>query len=135
MAQYIATLKKIANECNFGTALEDNIRDQIIFGPRSDSISQRLLAEKSLTYDKALEVSLNMEAAEINATCMEKATSSPASPSVSINIIGDKQQLSKFRATNKCRHFCKKNNEEMQCRYVLESYSGKFGDCYCDAKG
>lgn len=47
----------MGKNCKFGEALEENIRDQIIFGLKNDVIRQRLLSEKALNYAKAVEIS------------------------------------------------------------------------------
>ena len=39
------------------------LRDRLVCGVQQDSIQQRLLAEKDLTYQKALELATAMEAA------------------------------------------------------------------------
>lgn len=66
MATYIATLKKLSKNCNFGSNLETQLRDQLVFGLRNDAVRQRLFQEKRLTYKTAHDISINMEAAEIN---------------------------------------------------------------------
>lgn len=50
---YIAALKKLSKNCNFGT-----------FGLRNDTIRQRLFQKKRLTYSKTCEIALNIEATE-----------------------------------------------------------------------
>ncbi|KAK9737273.1 hypothetical protein QE152_g10862 [Popillia japonica] len=64
---YVATLKKLAKTCKFGKTLEENLRDLLVFGVRNEGIRQRLFSEKNLDYKKAIELAINMEAAEINA--------------------------------------------------------------------
>lgn len=64
--------------------MEENIRDQVIFGLKSDIIRQRLLSEKVLNYAKAVEIFLNVKAAEVNTHIIEATTFSEATLS-SIN--------------------------------------------------
>lgn len=43
-------------------------RDRIVCGVRNTQIQKRLLSEKDITYDKAVEISIAMEAAARDAT-------------------------------------------------------------------
>ena len=58
VATYVAELRSLAEFCNFGTTLEDMLRDQLVWGIKNDAIQQRLLAETKLTYKRAIELSL-----------------------------------------------------------------------------
>lgn len=64
MAEYDAALRKLAVHCEFGNTLQDTLRDRFVCGLRHESIQQRLLSEKGLTYHKALEVARGMELAD-----------------------------------------------------------------------
>lgn len=44
---YVAALKKLSKNCNFGNNLEMQLRDQLVFGLRSDVIRQRLFQKKN----------------------------------------------------------------------------------------
>ncbi|CAG4992790.1 unnamed protein product [Colias eurytheme] len=63
---FMARLKQMARNCNFeGTKyLEENLRDQFVYGIRSDTIRFRLLTEETLTYARATEIALSLEAAD-----------------------------------------------------------------------
>ncbi|XP_047523574.1 uncharacterized protein LOC125062003 [Pieris napi] len=74
ISQYISELKKMAKYCEFKTALEDNLRDQLICGLRSELIRQRLFAEENLVYGKAVTIACAMEAAEKDAAAVEQKT-------------------------------------------------------------
>ena len=56
VATLVAELRSIAEFCNFGASLEDTLRDQIMCGINEDGIQQKLFAEKTLTYQRALEI-------------------------------------------------------------------------------
>ncbi|XP_031338141.1 uncharacterized protein LOC116167045 [Photinus pyralis] len=66
VAVYMANLKKLAKDCKFGEKLEENLRDQLVFGLKSETTRQRLFVEKSLTFQKAQEIAVGVEAAETN---------------------------------------------------------------------
>ncbi|XP_045489452.1 uncharacterized protein LOC110999258 [Pieris rapae] len=74
ISQYLSELKKMAKYCEFKTALEDNLRDQLICGLRSELIRQRLFAEENLVYGKAVTIACAMEAAEKDAAAVEQKT-------------------------------------------------------------
>ncbi|XP_073944611.1 uncharacterized protein [Choristoneura fumiferana] len=67
IAAFLQNLKHLATHCNFGTELEVNIRDQFVCGLRSDEMRSRLFVEPSLSYKKAVELALSLEAAERHA--------------------------------------------------------------------
>ena len=66
VATYIAQLKQIAENCNFGDAARVNemLRDRLVCGIANEKWQQRLLAEDGLSYDKAQKLLLSLEAAE-----------------------------------------------------------------------
>ena len=64
IAAFVASLHKIAEHCEYKDTLKVMLGDQLVCGVNHDGIQQKLLAEKNLTYDKALEIPLTMEIAE-----------------------------------------------------------------------
>ncbi|XP_013172204.1 PREDICTED: uncharacterized protein K02A2.6-like [Papilio xuthus] len=64
---FLQNLKHLAKHCNFGTMLEENIRDQFVSGLRNEVMRSRLFAEPTLDYKKAVELALALEAAERHA--------------------------------------------------------------------
>ncbi|CAH2083991.1 unnamed protein product [Euphydryas editha] len=73
LTDYLQNLKHLSVTCNFGTRLEENLRDQFVSGLSSDVMRSRIFAEKSVDYRKAVELALALEAAErhavMSATC------------------------------------------------------------------
>lgn len=61
VAQYIVVLKKMSKSCDFGTWLEESIRDQFVCGISNEVIRQRLFAEDTLDYSKAYSMAMSME--------------------------------------------------------------------------
>ncbi|XP_047986191.1 uncharacterized protein LOC125229718 isoform X2 [Leguminivora glycinivorella] len=64
VANFMAELKKASKYCDFGANLDDNMRDQFVCGINSDFVRQRLFAEESLSYSKAVTIATTLEAAE-----------------------------------------------------------------------
>ena len=64
IAVFVAALCKIAEHCQYKDTLKDMLRDCLVCGVNHEGIQCKLLAEKNLTYEKALEIALTMETAE-----------------------------------------------------------------------
>ena len=63
---YISELRSLAEHCNFGTTLDLMLRDRLVCGVNDDAIQRRLLAERNLTFEKALATAQSLEAAAQN---------------------------------------------------------------------
>ena len=53
---YAASLKKLAEHCDFGDTLSDALRDRLVCGMRDGAMQKRLLGKADLTFAKAIEV-------------------------------------------------------------------------------
>ena len=62
IATYVAELWKIAEFCEYGPVMNDMLRDRLFCGTSNWIIQRCLLQESALTFEKALEVALSMEA-------------------------------------------------------------------------
>ena len=78
IAEFVAELRSLAEFCNFGTSLNDMLRDRLVCGINSSKVQQRLLAEKDLTLDKAVDLALGMETATKNVKELAQAGGSEA---------------------------------------------------------
>ena len=68
VASFVASLRQLTEHCEFSTTV-DMLRDRLVCGINNNKFQQRLLAEgRTLTYDRALEPALSMEAAEENSS-------------------------------------------------------------------
>ena len=63
ISSYIAELKKLSEHCEFGTSLNDSLRDRLVCGMSNELIQKRLLSEVDLSFAKATEIALAMETA------------------------------------------------------------------------
>ena len=59
--EYAAELQRLSEHCDFGTGLNDALRDRLVCGIRDEGVQKRLLTKENLTFDKALKMA---EAAE-----------------------------------------------------------------------
>ena len=64
VAKYVAALRSLAEHCNYADVLNDMLRDRLVCGVNNEKIQQRLLAEKDLTFAKAMELASAIESAE-----------------------------------------------------------------------
>lgn len=68
LSEYLQSLKHLSTTCSFGSALEENLRDQFVSGLASEDMRSRLFAEKDIQYKRAVELALALEAAEKHAS-------------------------------------------------------------------
>lgn len=64
VAKYMIELRKLASTCNFGTFLDDALRDRFVCGIRSENIQKKLLGEAELKFSDACKLALAVEVAE-----------------------------------------------------------------------
>ena len=64
VSKYIAALRSLAEHCQYKDTLKEMLHERLVYGINHDGIQQRLLAEKGLAYEKALELALVIESAE-----------------------------------------------------------------------
>ena len=69
-----ANLKHLASTCQFGTHLNEALRDRFVCGLRSKDTQKKLLAEEH-TFDAALKVALGAEAAEKDVAAFSQESS------------------------------------------------------------
>ena len=77
IATYVAALRELAQHCEFKETLSDMLRDRLVCGVNHKGITNRLLAEKDLTFDKALELAQAMESAERDTQHLQSTQQQP----------------------------------------------------------
>ncbi len=65
---YVAELRKLTTHCNFGSNLEETLRDRLVCGLSNEQIQKRLLAKSKLKFPKAVDIAVVMETATRDAT-------------------------------------------------------------------
>ena len=75
VAAFVAELRAGVEFCNFGTSLEEIIRDRLVCGISDEQIQRRLLSENKLTLTKALELAQSMELAKKSTEVLSTAKS------------------------------------------------------------
>ena len=78
LSEFVAGLRRLSEYCQFAATLDDMLRDRLVCGIQDRHLQQRLLAETDLTFQKALDISQAIEAAERTARDIQaKQTSKP----------------------------------------------------------
>ena len=66
MNQFVAALRNLSKDCNFGTTLNIMMRDRLVVGMNEEHIQRKLLQETGLTFEKAMEIAVAMETSSKN---------------------------------------------------------------------
>ena len=116
VAAYIAELRALSEHCNYGNTLESMLRDRLVCGVNDPQIQKRLLAEDRLTFKKALEISLALEAATKDTKQLQAAisTTTPGYPAVLMHKVREGE---KSLQSIKCYRCGKANHKAPECRY------------------
>ena len=77
VSTFVAELRSLARYCKFGASLNDLLRDRIVCGINDENIQRRLLAEKTLTMDSAMDIVVGMESARKNVTELQTPARKP----------------------------------------------------------
>ena len=64
LGEYIAALRKLTEHCEFGSFLNEALRDKFVCGIQSQNIRKRLIAEKDLKLQKAIQLATGLEEAD-----------------------------------------------------------------------
>ena len=78
--KYIARLRQLSQDYQFGSFLDEMIRDRLVCGINSEMIQSRLLSEPELSLQKATEMAVALETAGRNQQELSGAASSAAQP-------------------------------------------------------
>ena len=111
VSTFVANLKRLASTCNFGTYLNEALRDRFVCGLRSANIKKKLLAD-DYTFDNALKVALGIEAADKDVADISQAGA------YAVNKVGGNPsrqrnlRLSKVKSGTQKQH---QDGKEIQC--------------------
>ena len=78
LSDYIAQLRKLTEHCEFDNFLEQALRDKFVCGLYNTNLRKRLIAERNLTLQKALEISISLEEAEKESEKMQQTILKPS---------------------------------------------------------
>ena len=109
IAAYAAQLRQLAEHCDYGTTLNDMLRDRLVCGVDDLRIQRRLLAEPQLTFDKAFEIAMASESAEKNVKDLQSGAQLTDSP---VNKLSTRHS-----ATQKSCYRCGDKHKAADCRF------------------
>ncbi|XP_038069806.1 uncharacterized protein K02A2.6-like [Patiria miniata] len=119
---YLAELRRLTEYCEFGSYLNDALRDRLVCGLRAGNITKRLLAEAKLTFKKAIEIATAMEAAAKDAVEFQQQLK----PETSVHKFAAKPQPT---STSTCYRCGKSGHSPNQCHFKDATCHG------CNKKG
>ena len=111
--QFMVRLRKQARHCDFGTSLNDNLRDQLIEKLTDFELKRKLLEQRNITLEEALDKARAWEAAGRQASNM--TTSPPLADGNSMNVVRERQRMTnderrKFYNCGREGHLAKDRN-------------------------
>ncbi|XP_054708231.1 uncharacterized protein K02A2.6-like [Uloborus diversus] len=74
VSRYLVELRRLASTCDFGSFLDEALRDRFVCGLCNENIQKRLLAKKNLKLSDAVETAVAIEIAESDAANMKTFT-------------------------------------------------------------
>ena len=75
VSTFVAELRSLAKDCQFGDSLQENLRERLICGIADQTIQKRLLSEQNLSFKKAFDIAQSHESAERNIVILQGSTS------------------------------------------------------------
>jgi hypothetical protein len=140
IASYVAALKKLSTGCEFGTFLNDALRDRFVCGLKSDNIQKFLLAKEDLTFDKATKQATGMETAIRDAQELQHGAHTPVhkvqqqqpwkkKPSTPTHRQGHSKGQSRSQTKRPCFRCGGTNHRDHECRHINAICH------YCNKKG
>lgn len=124
VAEYVAELRKLAQDCNYGETLPQMLRDRLVCGINDDRIQRRLLSETNLTFESALSLAQAMESANKNVQDLQAkagAMSCNAVRAGGAESMGQKRRESQGRSEkDKDCYRCRGKHAPEDCRFKKE---------------
>ena len=117
VAEFVAGLRRFSKHCQLGTTLEDMLRDRLVCGISDDRIQRLLLAERELTFEKAVEIATATEMASKN--LIEIIGGKTPSSDNNINKVEGETKPPHFQPKQEC-YRCNGNHDPSSCKYKNE---------------
>ena len=102
VAQYVAELHRLSTYCNYGAFLNAALHDRFVCGLKSEATQKKQLTESDLTFTRAVEIALSMEAATTNTKQMHSSSTPSASVQKPAEVCKVKSSSQKKEASFRC---------------------------------
>lgn len=114
---YVAVLRKLAHDCNYGDKLTEMLRDRLVCGINDDRIQRRLLSEAELTFERALKIAQAMETANKDVKDLQTQRLGISVPNMRVNKVSGTQGEGHTRTCCRCGSIQHLANE---CKFAFE---------------
>jgi nucleoside-triphosphatase THEP1 len=118
IAEYCVAIQRLTEHCEFGTTLNDALRDRLVCGLANEHVQRKLLVEADLTYERAKAIAIASETATKDA---EELRRQPAAVEVNKLKAGRSADFNYSKSTAKgfvaCTRCGKNNHEQSQCYF------------------
>ena len=110
----LAKLRRLSENCEFGSTLEEMLRDRLVCGTSDNRIQRRLLAEPKLSLKRALDLAIAIETSEKDALKLQKSL--PRKETDLNKLDGKGTKYPKSRNSVKCSR-CDGKHSPAECRF------------------
>ena len=117
VADFVAELRRLTTHCEFGTHLDEALRDRFVCGLRSEATQKKLLTEAKLTFKQAVEIAQSMEKAAENARSLQSPTRAAGHQPVSQRDVCKVYSASSSEVTTSCYRCGKPNHKPNKCPF------------------
>ena len=111
IAEYVAELRRLATDCEFGEYLEQALRDRLVCGLKHEPTQKRLLSESTLSLAKAIEIAQSVEATEMNSLKLKGGATMDV-----MRVVPDPPRK-KVEKKGACKRCGNKGHQPWECRY------------------
>ncbi|XP_062608629.1 uncharacterized protein K02A2.6-like [Saccostrea cucullata] len=114
---YMAELRNLATHCQFEAALSDTLRDRLVVGLRQETIQKRLLSEKDLDLEKAINLAVAMETAARDAAEVQGGKSETVNKISTLRNANPQPHARSTTQKHSC-YRCDGDHPASQCRHT-----------------
>ncbi|KAI7802842.1 hypothetical protein IRJ41_020318 [Triplophysa rosa] len=128
MTEYVAELRCLAQDCNYGATLNQMLRDRLVCGIDDDRIQRRLLSETNLTFETALKIAVAAETTSKNVLDLKYKTSEQVCNSVTFHgkkfDQRQKSNTDEDKDIRECYRCGGRNHKANECRFKKDKCYG-----------
>jgi len=121
IAEFVAQLRKLSENCNFGTQLDFMLRDRLVCGIRDEDIQRKLLCDPTLTLTTAMDIALAGEAALRQASEIRRNNEHSDSTVNLVKSRGLTRNFSKSKQSNQQKkpcYRCGMHHPQGECKFL-----------------